>query len=298
MSSHTTSDEAMSLYTRGERFHRFKEFAAAEEALRAALKVDESFPPAWDLLGTVYQAMGQAEKARASFVEASARNPSWTLPVEHLGLLEYSLKAHKDSVKALKKYMKLGGCDQGVLLTLARAAFEASDCTTVLSVTSKILANDEELYEVWEMRGLCQAMTGRFNAASVSLNMAISLNPDSIEALNKVGDLCYDVANYMRAVEFYGPSLAKKPIQPGIIFRHGTALWFTGQWSDAIPFLENYTELVPADPKGWNNLGVVMREKGLVKRALECFTKAQRIDPSLEAPKKNMDTATDKQALP
>lgn len=298
MSSYATSDEAMALYTRGERFHRFKEFAAAEEALRAALKIDPSFPPAWDLLGSVYQAMGQAEKARASFTEASGKDPAWTVPIEHLGLLEYSLKSHKDAVKALKKYMKLGGCEQSVLLTLARAASEMGDCTTVLSVTSKILANDEELYEVWEMRGLCQAMIDRLNAASVSLNMAISLNPDSVEALNKVGDLCYDVANYMRAVDFYGPSLTKKPGQPRIIFRHGTALWFAGRWSEAIPFLENYTELAPADPKGWNNLGVVMREKGLVKRALECFTKAQRIDPSLEPPRRNMETAADKQAIP
>jgi tetratricopeptide (TPR) repeat protein len=242
--------------------------------------------------------MGKMNRARECFNEASKNDPSWPLPLEHLGLLEYSQEDFEASVTALKRYLEIGGKDLDVLLALMRAAYQGNDCSTVLSVTSAILENKEDLYEVWETRGLCQAKAEKFKAASVSLNMALDINPRSIEALNRVGDLCYEAANYVRALEFYGPSLAKDPEQPAILFRHATSLWFTGKWPQAIPLLEKYTERMPDDPKGWNNLGIALREKGLVARALECFSTALELDPGLEAPRKNMERAADKEAMP
>jgi tetratricopeptide (TPR) repeat protein len=171
------------------------------------------------------------------------------------------------------------------------------DCKTVQKVTTFIIDLDEDTYEAWEMRGLCHAKMDKFSAALVALNVALELDPRSVVALNAVGDLCYDSANYEGAVSFYEPSLSKRKSQPRVLLRHGTSLWFIDRWGDSIPYLERYTDLEPDDPIGWNNLGVSLREKGEVTRSIECYKRALQLDPELEAALNNMETAMNKQMI-
>ncbi|MFX0108954.1 MAG: tetratricopeptide repeat protein [Candidatus Hodarchaeota archaeon] len=292
-----TTDSVKSLVHRAEHFHRFGELSAAEEALRNALKEDKSYGPAWDLLGLVYLDAEKLKKAEECFEKAIATDKKWLDPVENLGMLQYSQGEYKEAIQTLTRYIDLGGSDIDVLLGLTKAAFQVNDCKTVLSVTSKILEIEDDLYEVWEMRGICQATLDRFNAACTSLNAAIDLNPRAINAINTVGNLCYKAENYVRAVEFYEMSLKVRKKQPTVLFRYGTSLWLIERWPEAIPVLEQYTELSPEDPKGWNNLGVVLREKGEVKRAVECYKKALDIDKTLEIVERNLETAKDMQVL-
>ena len=112
-----------------------------------------------------------------------------------------------------------------------------------------------------------------------------------------MGDLCYEAKNYIRAIDFYEMSFSFDDGQPRILFRYGTSLWLLDRWTEALPLLEKYTTLAPHDPKGWNNLGVVLREKGDVKRSTECYKQALELDSSLDVVKKNLETAKNMQIL-
>ena len=271
----------------------------AEEVILNAIALDDSYAPLWNLRGLVYQDHGDFEKAFEFFNKATVRAPKWIEPLENRGLLEFSKKQYEAAIETFKMYMELGGNEIEVLLTLVEAAFKVEDCNTVLSMTKKIIDTDEfpHFREIWEMRGMCQAKQEQFNAAFTSLNVAIDMDPEAKGALNAVGDLCYETENYERAVEFYAQSLSVDGYQAFILFRHGTSLWLLNQWSEAIPFLELYTRLVPKDHKGWNNLGVVLREKGEIKRSTECYQKALQIDPGQEIVKSNLGTSKNKQAI-
>ena len=293
----STTKEIETLYTQGRRYLQFGEFNTAEEILLKGISLDSSYAPLWNLMALVHQGRGDYEKACEFFKEAIAKAPDWFEPIENKGMLEFSRKEYKSAIKTFKKYMKIGGEEIEVLLTLAEAAFKEEDCNTVLSVTKAINDIDDDFREVWEMRGICQAKQGQFNAAITSLNVAIGLNPEAKGALNAVGTLCYESENYEKAVEFYESSLAVDKFQAATLFRHGTSLWFLKRWGDAIEFLKIYTRLSPKDPKGWNNLGVVLREKGDIKRAMECYQKALQLDPEFEIAKQNQDTAKHKQVV-
>ncbi|MFW9799342.1 MAG: tetratricopeptide repeat protein, partial [Candidatus Thorarchaeota archaeon] len=257
-----TNDESASLFRRGEHFKRFGELDAAEESLLAVVDADPTHYQAWNLLGLVYQDSEAFGEAMECFERAAELAQKWIEPVENLGMLYYSQGLFEQAVKTLTNYLDLGGTDVDALLALAKSAVQTNDCRTVLSVTSSILEVADDLFEVWEMRGVCQAKLSRYNAACTSLNLAIDLNPRALISINAVGDLCYEAENYVRAAEFYQASLSVKRNQPQILFRFGTSLWFLDRWAEAIECLEKYTVLVPEDPKGWNNLGVVLREKG------------------------------------
>lgn len=285
--------EIEDLLKRGERFLTFGELEAAKEAFKKTLKLDSSHPRAWYLLGLAHRDGKEIENARECLKKAITNAPEWLEPLDTLGNLEFSLNNDRDAVRYLKKYMEKDGNDSDTLLVLARAAFEIEDCKTVLTVTTKILEQDDTIAQVWVMRGICQAKLDRFNAACTSLTVALELHPGSVSALNTVGELSFNAGNYPVSIELYTASHLQNNEQPIVLFRLGASYWFTGNWSAAIPLFESYVRLVPDDPKGWNNLGVVLREKGEVKRALECYNKALAMDKSLEVVRKNMGTAKD-----
>jgi tetratricopeptide (TPR) repeat protein len=290
-------EDPEALYRRAMRYLEFGESTAARDTFLSVIEINPSFAKAWHSLGIVHRELEEIDKARKCFKKASTLEPDWLEPLVSLGLLEFSQKSYKEVKVVLSKYMELGGKDIDILVILARSSFHLDDCKTVQEVTSLITSLDEGIYEAWEMRGLCHAKMSKFSSALVALNMALELDPRSVTALNAVGDLCYDAANYEGATSFYEPSLSKRKNQPAILLRHGTSLWFLNRWSESIPFLERYTELVPDDPVGWNNLGVVLREKGEVTRSLDCYKKALQIDSNLEVALNNMDTAMNKRMI-
>jgi tetratricopeptide (TPR) repeat protein len=292
-----SQEDPESLFRRATRYLEFGESTAARDTLLAIIEIDPSYGKAWNSLGLVYNKLNDFDKARECFKKASAIKPEWTDPIVSLGLLEFSLKSYEAAKEILCKYFNLGGEDIEILVTLARSAFQLEDCKTVQKVTSQIINLDNDVYEAWEMRGLCHAKQSKFSSALVALNVALELDPRSVVALNAVGDLCYEGANYEGAVSFYEPSLSKRKSQTKILLRHGTSLWFLDRWSEAIPFLERYTELAPDDPVGWNNLGVVLREKGEVTRSLDCYKRALQLNPDLEVASKNMETAMYKEMI-
>lgn len=293
----STPEDLDTLFRRALRYLEFGETVAAKDALKASVEIDPSYAPAWSKLGDVYVLLKDLNKGRECFRKAMELQPDWTEPIANLGLLEFSQEQYKEARNILKKYLALHGDDIETLVVLARSAFNLDDCKTVLSTTSRIIELDEDVYQAWEMRGLCHAKSSNFSSACVSLNMAIELNPSSISALNAVGDLCYESQNYTGAVDCFNPSLSKLKKQPKILFRLGTSLWFLERWKEAILHLEQYVELVPDDPAGWNNLGVALREKGEVVKALDCYRRALQLDSNCAAAKNNLETAMNKQVI-
>lgn len=289
--------EVEDLLKRGEKFLRFNEIEAAKESFKQALKIDESSAKGWYLLGVAHRDGKEFDKARDCLKKAISNDPDWIVPLETLGTMEFSLNNPRETVKHLKKYMEKEGNNLDTLLTLARAAFETEDCKNVLSVTGKINDQDDSISQVWVMRGICQAKLDRFNAACTSLTVALELDPGSISALNTVGELSYKAGNYPVAIELYTPSFQQNKEQPVVLYRLGVSHWLIENWSAAIPYLESYVKMEPNDPKGWNNLGVVLREKGEVKRAMECYSKALSLDSTLDIVRKNMATAKEKQMI-
>jgi tetratricopeptide (TPR) repeat protein len=285
-------------FQRGIRFQQFGEIPAAIEAFKEVLAAEPNHVASLIALGQLHEKDQKVALARDYYTQATKAGPEDTVSREHLGQLEFSEGNMEAAAKVLKEYHKLGGADSKTLLVLAEVALALDDCSTVLKVTKTILDQDEKLHRAWELRGTCYARTEKFNEACICLNMAIDLHPSSIDALNAVGDVCYQGENYLRSAEFYESSLKVRSRQASIIFKYATSLWFLERWAEAVPLFEKYTEMEPDDPRGWNNLGVVLREKGDVKRSIECYKKALELDPNLRIAEENLATAMNMQVIP
>ncbi|TFF91467.1 tetratricopeptide repeat protein [Candidatus Thorarchaeota archaeon] len=290
-------EEAAAHYRRAMQFHQFDQVHAAIDSLKKAVKISPSYAGAWEQLGVLSIEAGDTNRAREYLRQAISLDADRMSSLARLGRLEYSEGHLEQALSTLWQYFKSGGDELDTLLVLARAAFELNSCSKVLKTTSAIIELDDDFAEVWEMRGLCQAQKSKYNAACISLNVAIDLEFNSCAAAAQVGDICYEAENYERAVDFYRLCLAIDWNQPRVLLRMANSLWFMDRWSAAIPFMEDYTKAIPDDPRGWNNLGVFLREKGEVKRAIECFNHALKLDPGLKAAEKNISTAKHMQVL-
>lgn len=291
-------DDIEAIYQRGLRFQQFGEDAAAIEAFKEVLVSKPKHLDSLIALGKLYEKDWKLDKAREYFTRATKAKPKDLVSRQLLGQLEFSSGNLQAASNTLNEYFDLGGTDQKSLLVLAEAALGLNDCTTALKMTKILLDSNKQLHRAWEIRGTCYARTEKFNEACICLNMAIDLHPSSIDALNAVGDMCYQGENYLRSAEFYESSLKVRKKQAEVIFRYATSLWFLDRWSEAVPLFEKYTEMNPEDPRGWNNLGVVLREKGEVKRSIECYRKALELDPNLKIAKDNLETAMKMQVIP
>jgi protein O-GlcNAc transferase len=278
-------------------FHQFGQIHAAIDSLQEAVEISPSYAEAWEQLGVLCTEAGDSSRAREHLRKAISLNSDRLSPLACLGSLEYSEGYLEDALPVLESYLEKGGEDLDTLLVLARTAFQLDACTKVLKITSAIIELDDDVAEVWEMRGVCQARKSQYNAACISLNVAMELDSNSCDAAATVGNICYEAENYERAVEFYRLCLAIEWDRPLVLLRLANSLWFMDRWSAALPFMEDYTEAVPDDPKGWNNLGVLLREKGDVKRAIECFNHALKLDPDLKVARSNLSTAKNMQVL-
>lgn len=290
-------EEAAAYYQRAMQFHQFDQIDAAIDSLQEAVRLSPSYDEAWEQLGVLSIRTGEASRARECLQRAVSLNSERISSLAYLGNLEYSEGCLEEALSVLEDYTKKGGDDLDTLLILARTAFRLNLCSKVLRTTSSIIELDDDVAEVWEMRGICQARKSQYNAACISLNVAMELDSDSCDAAAKVGDICYEAENYERAIEFYRLCLAIDWDRPLVLLRLANSLWFMERWSAALPFMEEYTASAPDDPRGWNNLGVLLREKGEVKRAIECFNRALKLNPKLEAPKNNLSTAKHMQIL-
>lgn len=279
------------------RYQQFGELDAAADALKSALEKDPGNSDVLTRLGSLYEAQKAIGKAMECYRKALESDSENLSAYERLGFLKYTEGDFESAVQTLKPYFVAGGSEVDTLVLLAKAAYRLDDWDTVMEATSKIIKINEDMYEAWELRGESYAKKGKFNEACVCLNMAIDLHPASVTALNSVGDLCYEAENYLRAAEFYESSLRVSKKQPEVLFKYGTSLWFLDRWAESIPLLEHYVSLVPEDPRGWNNLGVVLREKGEVTKAIECYRKALKLNPEMEAARTNLETAMKKEVL-
>ena len=63
--------------------------------------------------------------------------------------------------------------------------------------------------------------------------------------------------------------------------------WLKSDYYGSLACFETATRIDPLKPSGWNNEGVVLRELGRYKDAIDRFDKALLLDPNYEEAQKN-----------
>jgi tetratricopeptide (TPR) repeat protein len=98
-----------------------KDFSAAADSYRKAIKVKPRVAELWANLGLMYHEAGSFDEAITSFAEAARLNPSLYVPQLFLGIDFLELKRTEKAIPYLEKAAKLNPADPEAPITLGRA---------------------------------------------------------------------------------------------------------------------------------------------------------------------------------
>lgn len=132
---------------------------------------------------------------------------------------------------------------------------------------------------VWENRGNVLFSMANYEDALISYNKTLELRPNDFRIWKIVGTILCQFKRYDRALNAYDKALEIKPDYTEAMIDKGTALYYSGNYQDAILVFKNVIDNNPCDYMAWTGLGYVFEGKGLIKKALEACDRALKLKP-------------------
>ncbi|MEG3150018.1 tetratricopeptide repeat protein [Sphingomonas sp. ZT3P38] len=219
-------------------------------------------------------------RAAATAYHARAALPK---PLDALVLEAKSLSQAGDSKAAMAAYDRAIRLDRQstAALTGRAALFEANGDTAkaVADYGRAIAATPTEAS--FRVQRAFALRTSQPAAARADIDAALKLDPKSTYALNALGLIQHDAAEYDEAIAAFDKALALEPDYEAAYYNRGNAYAAQGRQDRAIRDYNASLRLSPRDPVTLNAKGEAYRQVDDYPRAIEEFDVAIEGDPEL-----------------
>jgi Flp pilus assembly protein TadD len=98
--------------------------------------------------------------------------------------------------------------------------------------------------------------------------------PENIEAVHRLGIVADAQRRHAEAEQLFLLVLERQPRNAALLADLGYCYYLQGQLAKAESALAKATKLEPAEPRYWNNIGLVIGHQGRYEEALDCFRKS------------------------
>ena len=179
-----------------------------------------------------------------------------------------------------------GSADSGDSLRLAAQRIRDKDFAVAEEILRKVLADKPDSALAENLLGICQAQTGRYEAAQKSFEKAIELNPRFPEPRVNLGNLLLGLHEEAAALRQFKTALA---LDPGILTRDtssfsafnvlGLCLMDEAKYPDARRAFERSIRINPKFAPAHSNLGNALVALKQEDAALSEFLAAIAIEP-------------------
>ena len=166
--------------------------------------------------------------------------------------------------------------DLGMLL--AEVSFEAENFAEAGQCLNRVLTARPDHFEATLLMGFLERSHGSLAEAERLLSIAVDMRDDSPSAHAALGSLYLDCGNRTKAIVHLGRALELKPSAP-THFMLGAVHYHEGHHRRAIEHLRMATEMDPECGEAFYQLGLLCVEMKWMRKAQECLTRAQRLDP-------------------
>jgi tetratricopeptide (TPR) repeat protein len=192
----------------------------AATACERALELGADQPEVRLALGEIQLATGRAREAMVSFQEAQRGRP--------------------ESVEAL--------------LGMGRSHLACGEVEQAEDALRQATVRWPDDWRSHSLLGWTRFRTGRNELALESWRRVVEITPDNARGRLNLGNALYRLDRFEEAIEAYRQSLAIRPYTHAYTSL-GTALYHLGRNEECLSAFRKATELTPADPIMWGNLG-------------------------------------------
>lgn len=157
-----------------------------------------------------------AHAAPASFAPSAPANRALDALFDKLGKAPSPEAAKPIEEQILSSFLQSNSATVGLLMTRSAALLEAHDTGTATKILDAVTHIAPNYAEGWHQLGKLEADAGRDEAAMVSLQKAVTLNPRQFEAQMELGDMLAEYGAKPAALASYKKALALDPHLEGL----------------------------------------------------------------------------------
>ena len=252
----------------------------AVEAFKLAVKLDDSFLPAWGNIGSALINEGMHREALPATLKVIELDP--TDPTAHMNLgniyknLENLDKALASTLKSLELkpdnpdaltnlggiYKDLGNLDQALVSTLKSLELKPNNPNAHMNL------------------GNIYKDLGNFDNALASTIKSLELMPNNPTAYMNLGSIYKDLGNFDKALAFTLKSLELKPDNPTAHMNLGSIYKDLGKLDQALASTLKSLELKPDNVSAHLNLASIYKDHGDIHETIRTYIKASELKPN------------------
>lgn len=238
----TDTLDPTALYKKAVEYIQSKDYVRAVPLLRDVLAMREQDPASNLMMGVAQIGLGDLREAQRHLVRAVSEKPDLVEAISRLGWIQARLGNADEAARQRKKLVNLkdackavcpeaSAIDSGIALidgvgavsTISAAArfnqgidyIAARDWSEAIVAFNDVLAAKPDDYEAALMKGQAQAASGDYLGAKSSLEAAVRLQPNLVEALGRLGWVEAKLGNTDSAAKLRAELVALKSKAPG-----------------------------------------------------------------------------------
>ncbi len=259
-------------------FH-LRRLPEARAQLEQALALEADYAPAWNLLGSVHAALGDARGAERAYRRAIQAAPEWADVHYNLAHLFQQSGRLEESIACYRRALQLRPAFAAAHNNLANALKVSGRAGDALAHYAEAVRLEPGLADAFSNYGTTLRELGRFAEAVPLLERAAMLKRDSAPILNNLGIALFETHRAADAVACYRRALALRPDFHEARNNLANALATQGLEDEAIAVYREVLAMQPGHPDAYSNLGLLLQERGALAEAIELYRKALALQP-------------------
>jgi len=287
-----------------------------KEALKCydrAIGINPRLSDAWNNKGNLLTKMDREKEAVECYRKAIEINPRYMMAWYNRGILQQKLNLHNDAIEAFSRVTELNAQFVNAWVGLGMSFFKLNNMEKSLESYNNALGIEPNNFRFWILKGNCLYELGRLEESATCYGRALKINRTNVQAWISRGVVMGELLYLDQAVECYEKALELNPSNDFVIKallrlkRRKKKISLSPQDPLGLHFEEphridalnvrfdNYDtvinhyshlqEVFTTDPVVLFRKGVLLSITGRDSEALQCFEKAEALDPIFETPR-------------
>jgi tetratricopeptide (TPR) repeat protein len=281
---------AIAWYHRGLALSRLDREQEAVAAYDKALEINPKDASIWTKQGTLLGELGKHTEALLSHDQALKISPNYSLALVNrcaslnkLGKYEEALAACEQAINGDGRWNELGityAWDQRGTALAGLGKLEEG-----LASVDRAVALKADYIEAWSNRSVILWRMKQYTEALAAADRAVSIKADYSQGWFNKGRILRTMERYEAAIDAYDQALKgdvnpnDKPTLADIWANRSAALWRLGKYQEALESTQQAVKIDPESPLGWFNQGSILMSLKKPREAAIAYEQATQLDP-------------------
>jgi protein O-GlcNAc transferase len=265
-----------------EHYFRINHYSFAKHILEKIIEVDSDNSKANELLGYIYENLGQVDISFEYLNRACNQRDCSPEALYYLGSMQLNKGLFNEASINFKKAILKGGEFFEALHDLATVQAHTGDLNSALINYKKCLEFGNPSYELFYNIARIYDEIKFFNEAIAYYDNALKLKPDYAEGWLNKGVALHELKRYNEAIYCYDTALNLMPSYAEGWSNKGNTLNALKRYDEALAHFDSALNLKPDYAEGWVNKGAALNKLNRHDEAIINYDKALSLKPDID----------------